>query len=365
MDIASLVLDITAGEDLTFFNGTGQRTRSMSASVSPSLIYLTAPVEDDDAPGCVTIPTLDAGTTEEYTRVRRASCISGDLDESRQLVPCTGTYRRVDTSSTAGFGGPVTRTDDLRIRIRGLASVVIVDYAKDKDPDTGDLIPPEQQTREVIGIGLSFVGCSRRIITRNDNIITDIEGIDTTPMAWVYFDDGPGSQDPAYVDSPRYLPSYFVSSGAPIQCGGFSFSSDQISGRPYSVELDGQPYNDRRCIASFSDATECVAQTPFLGGETAVVMPQVPYSTGGGQIDVTPSGSASIEFTGTITDADAPICGDPGVSIDCTRNTGGDPGGSDAGSPGGIDDPAILAEIARQQQARTGQYPGRCPSCGG
>ncbi|MHA7814056.1 MAG: hypothetical protein ACX94C_11785 [Phycisphaerales bacterium] len=51
-------------------------------------------------------------------------------------------------------------------------------------------------------------------------------------------------------------------------------------------------------------------------------------------------------------------------------------GGGGSGGPGGTDvggglvdrptltDPAMVAEIQRQQMARTGQYPGRCPECG-
>lgn len=72
---------------------------------------------------------------------------------------------------------------------------------------------------------------------------------------------------------------------------------------------------------------------------------------------------------------------------DCDRPVGGGgnpggptqgPGGTDVGNrPGGgggsttggglpfPGDPALQAELARQAQMRTGQFPGRCPSCGG
>lgn len=58
-----------------------------------------------------------------------------------------------------------------------------------------------------------------------------------------------------------------------------------------------------------------------------------------------------------------PRCANP-IYRDCPQCVGYSSGGPII-RPTDRTDPALVAEIQRQQMARTGQYPGRCPSCGG
>lgn len=176
----------------------------------------------------------------------------------------------------------------------------------------------------------------------------------------------------------RYVPTSQETPDDPVE---FVPSPDECPGDP---DPDDNIYRINRC-GSTQRAVGAAVVGDTLEGRTIGYRPgdglragegRVVYEGSDGQCLARLAGQPTTqvldEEPDIILTSEAGSCvGYPIVRIDprpgCQDQPGGGggPGGTGSGRPSDPNDPAIIAEIARQQQARTGQYPGRCPSCGG
>jgi hypothetical protein len=234
----------------------------------------------------------------------------------------------------------------------------------------------------------SFIGCYTQTV--NGQVIVSNRDV-RTPYMEMHFEDSDPAQLSEFGAEPMRWQDIPIRSSLGSGCGPFAWSESNLSGRRFINDGDGTE-TERQVLFSFDqDYPEYFNS----GSDDYAVIPRpfVTTGTGGGgaAFVTTIDHTATLAASGTIEEhdfADQPNgfgCSDEFI-YDCGNRPpsgggGGDPGGPTQG-PGGTDagggvtpsdinltappiDPALQAEIDRQAQMRTGQFPGRCPSCGG